>query len=163
MLHTGSARTQEMVIDGKAEFVDSRAGVAKQEIEKSATERKAKVEVSEVSPAPNKSVAFKVSAQKLLSITPKDRLEVILAITESALHSSVKARENAGHELQHSPVLLELKMIGVAGKNGQDTFTSEPSGKLDSKWNLEYPRAIVFAQEKKSRHILGAADIGLEH
>jgi hypothetical protein len=119
------------------------------------------VEISEISPIQNKSVAFKVTIEKPMNAAPKDTPEVILAITESGLHSSVKAGENSGHELQHSPVLREMKVIGVAGKNGQDTFSAQPSVKLDSKWNVENLRAIVFVQEKKSRHILGAAAIRL--
>jgi hypothetical protein len=35
--------------------------------------------------------------------------------------------------------------------------------KIDSKWNRENLRAIAFVQEKKSRHILGAAEIRLSH
>jgi hypothetical protein len=43
-------------------------------------------------------VAFKARVEKLSSIAPKDTAEVILAITESGLHSSVKAGENSGEE-----------------------------------------------------------------
>ncbi len=160
-LHNGNPYSPEMVIDGREGFVGSRGGVAQQKIEKAAAIRKTKVEISEISPVQNKSVAFKVSVDKPLSVTPKDTPEVILAITESGLHSSVKAGENSGHELQHSSVLREMKVIGVAGKNGQDTFTAEPNVKLDSKWNVGNLRAVVFLQEKKSRHILGAAAIRL--
>ncbi|MGC2234158.1 MAG: DUF1223 domain-containing protein, partial [Candidatus Acidiferrum sp.] len=90
-----------------------------------------------------------------------DKAEVLLAITESGLHSAVKAGENAGQELHHSPVLREMKVIGVAGKNGQETFTAQPSVKLDSHWKVENLRAVAFVQERKSRRILGAAEIHL--
>jgi hypothetical protein len=33
--------------------------------------------------------------------------------------------------------------------------------KLDSKWNLESLRAVVFVQEKKNRRILGVAAMRL--
>lgn len=158
-LHNGNPYTPEMVVDGMEGFVGSRGGMARQEIEKAAAIKKTKIEISEVSPVQGKSVAFKVSVEKLLSIAPKDTAEVILAITESGLHSSVKAGENSGQELHHSPVVRELKVIGVVGKNGQDAFTAQPAVKLDSKWNLENLRAVVFVQEKKSRRILGAAAV----
>ncbi|HKN74586.1 MAG TPA: DUF1223 domain-containing protein [Candidatus Acidoferrum sp.] len=160
-LHNGSPYTPEMVVDGTAGFVGSRGGTARQEIEKAAAARKAKVEISEVSPAQNTSVAFKISIEKLSSVAPKDTPEVILAITESGLHSSVKAGENVGKELQHSPVLRELKVIGIAGKNGQEDFTAQPSVKLDSKWNVGDLRAIVFVQERKSRRILAVGAVHL--
>jgi hypothetical protein len=160
-LHNGNPYTPQMVVDGVEGFVGSRGGTAQQEIEKAAAIKKTKIEISEVSPVQNKSVAFRVSVEKLLSIAPKDTAEVILAITESGLHSSVKAGENNGKELQHSPVVREWKGIGTIGKNGQDTFSGQPSVKLDSKWNLENLRAVVFVQEKKNKHILAAAAIRL--
>src|SRR5271168_1322155 len=58
-LHNGNPYTPEMVVDGTAEFVGSRGGMARQEIEKAAGSRKAKVEISEVSPMQNNAVAFR--------------------------------------------------------------------------------------------------------
>jgi hypothetical protein len=160
-LHNGNPYTPEMVVDGTAEFVGSRGGTAREEIEKAAGTRKAKVEISEVSPVQNNAVAFRLSVEKLLNIAPKDTAEVILAITESGLHSPVKGGENVGKELQHSPVLRELRVIGVIGKNGQEGFSAQPAVKLDSKWNVGNLRAIVFVQERKSRRILAAAVLNL--
>ncbi len=153
--------TPEMVIDGQTGFIGSHRAEAQQEIAKAAAVRKSKVELSEASPVQNKAVTLRVRVEKPASISAKDSAEVVLAITESGLHSAVKAGENSGHELQHSPVLREMKVIGVAGKNGQDIFEAQPSVKLDSKWNVENLRAIIFVQEKKSRHILGAASLRL--
>jgi len=160
-LHTGNPYTPEMVIDGTAGFVGSRGAMAVQEIEKAAGIRKARVEISEVSPVEKKTVVLKISVEKLVSPSPNDTPEVILAITESGLHSAVRAGENSGKELNHSPVLRELRVIGTMGKNGVDAFTGQATRKLDSKWDAQNLRAIAFVQEKKSRRILGAAQIRL--
>jgi hypothetical protein len=160
-LHTGNPYTPQIVVDGEAGFVGSNSALARRDIEKEAASSKAKVEISEVSPVENRSATFKISVEKLRSSTPKDTPEVVLALTESGLHSSVKAGENEGKELSHSPVLRELKVIGVVGKNGQDSFTGQQAVKLDSKWNVQNLRAVAFVQEKKSRHILGAAEVRL--
>jgi hypothetical protein len=160
-LRNGNPYTPQMVVDGTAGFVGGSGIKARQEIEKAAATRKAKVEISEVAPVQNNSVAFKITVEKLLGAAPKDTAEVILAITESGLHSSVKAGENVGKELQHSPVLRELKVIGVIGKNGQESFTAQPAVKLDPKWIAGNLRAIAFVQERKSRHILGAGAVRL--
>lgn len=161
VLRTGSSYTPEMVVDGSTGFVGSRGTVAVQEIEKAAKTRKAKVEISGVSLIENKSVTFKVNVAELLASDSKNRPEVLLAITESGLHSSVSAGENNGKELRHSPVLRELKVIGVVGENGQEPFMAQPAIKLDPKWNVANLRAVVLVQEKKSRRILGAASIRL--
>jgi hypothetical protein len=158
-LHNGNPYTPEMVVDGTEGFVGSRRDLARQEIEKAAAIQKTRIEISEISPLQNKSVAFKVSVERLGSIAPRDTAEIILAITESGLHSSVKAGENSGEELHHSPVVRELKVIGVMGKSGEEGFHAQPSVKLDARWNLENLRAVVFVQEKKNRRILGAAAV----
>jgi hypothetical protein len=160
-LHNGSAYTPQMVVDGTAGFVGSRGGTARQEIEKAATNRKSRIEISQLSPVENKAVTLKVSIEKSLSVSPKDTAEVLVAITESGLHSSVKGGENNGKELQHSPVLREFRVIGAVGKTGEEGFTAQPSLKLDAKWDAANLRAVVFIQEKKSRRILGAAAIRL--
>lgn len=114
--------------------------------------------ISEISPVQNSSLAFKVSVQKLSSTAPCDTAEVILALAESGLPSPLKSGENSGQELRHSPVVPDLKVIGVLRKNGEEGFVAEPAVKLDAKWNL---RAVVFVQEKKNRRILGAAAVRL--
>lgn len=160
-LHNGSAYTPQMVVDGTTGFVGSRGGTAQQEIAKAAANRKARVEISQVSPVENKAVALKVSVEKPLNVSPKDTAEVIVAITESGLRSSVKGGENNGKDLQHSPVLREFRVIGAVGKSSEEGFAAQPSVKLDAKWNVANLRAVVFIQEKKSRRILGAASIRL--
>jgi hypothetical protein len=160
-LHNGNAYTPQMVVDGTTGFVGSRGGTAQQEIAKAATNRKARVEISQVSPVENKGVTLKVNIEKSLSVSPKDTAEVIVAITESGLRSSVKGGENNGKDLQHSPVLREFRVIGAVGKSGEEGFAAQPSVKLDAKWNAANLRAVVFIQEKKSRRILGAASIRL--
>ena len=162
-LHTGSTYTPEMVVDGTQGFIGSRGPAAKAAIEKAAENQKAKIEIGEVEPPTEKGVTLKIAVEKLTNASPKDTAEVVLGITESGLHSAVSSGENAGHELQHSAVLREMKVIGVAGKSGQDGFTGEEPVKLDAKWNLENLRAVVFGQEKKSRRVLGAAEVQLKN
>ena len=158
-LHNGSAYTPEMVVDGTTGFVGSRGAAAQAAIEKAASVAKARVEISEVSP-PEKSVALKIEVGKLPNGNPKDSAQVLLAITETGLHSAVKDGENAGRELRHSAVLRELKVLGTVGKNGEN-FSAQPTVKLESRWNAANLRAVVFVQEKKSRQVLGAAEIRL--
>jgi hypothetical protein len=160
-LRNGNPYTPQMVVDGTAGFVGGRGSTARQEIEKAAAVRKAKVVISQVAGAQNKAAAFNVSVEELPSLTAKDTAEVLLAITESGLHTAVKGGENNGKELQHSPILREFRVIGTVGKSGEQTFTAQPSVKLDSKWNVGNLRAVVFVQEKKSRRILAAGAIRL--
>lgn len=160
-LHTGTSYTPEMVVDGTVGFTGSQGPRAVAAIEKAASAKKAKLEISELSPPQNRSVALKINLERLLDATPKDTAQVVLALTESGLHSSVKDGENAGRELQHSPVLRQLKVLGVTGKSGQDGFAAQPNLKLDSAWNAANLRVVVFVQEKKSRRVLAIAEMPL--
>ncbi|MGB8474215.1 MAG: DUF1223 domain-containing protein [Candidatus Acidiferrum sp.] len=162
VLRTGNPYTPEMVVDGNVGFVGSRGRAAIQEIEKAASTRKVKVEISEVSRVQGKLAVLMISVEKFAGSGPKDTPEVMLAITESGLHSAVSAGENSGKELHHSLILRELKMVGAMGKNGEETFTAQRNVKLDSKWKLENLRAVGFVQARKSRQILGAAEISLK-
>ena len=155
--------TPEMVVDGRDEFIGSHTGKARQAIESAAAMKKCKVSLSEVSPPQNKKeVTLDIGVEKLPASTPGDTPEVLLAITEAELHSKVTAGENSGRELHHAPVLRELKVIGAAGKSGSEGFAAHRTVKLNSSWKLENLLAIVWVQEKKSRHILGAAEMRIE-
>lgn len=160
-LHTGSSYTPEMVVDGTEGFTGSRGPLAQSAIQKAAEMKKANVQISEAAAPEPKVVVLKIGVNQLTNAAPKDNAQVLLAITETGLHSAVKGGENAGHELQHSAVLREIKVIGTAGKNGQEGFLSQQTVKLDSDWKLANLRAVVFVQEKKSRRVLGAAELPL--
>jgi hypothetical protein len=156
-LGNGNPYTPQMVVDGTEEFVGSHILKARQAIETAAAAKKTKVSVNEVSPIDNKAVTFSVEVEKVLSSTPGDTPEVIFAVTEAGLYSKVSAGENSGKVLHHAPVLRELKVIGAADRTGSEAFTAQRTVKLNSSWKAENLRAVVFVQEKKSRHILGAA------
>ncbi len=107
--------------------------------------RKSKVAIIEVSLPQKKSVAFGIGVEKLLSIYPKDTAEVILAIPESGLQSSVQAEENSGADLHQSPVVRDLKVIGVAWKERRRRVHR-------TTWNLE-SFAQSFSCKKESAHV----------
>ena len=151
----GSAYTPQMVVDGHEEFVGSRSGKARQAIELAAVEKKVKVDLSAISLVQDKNLTFKVSVENLSGST--DTREVMLAITETGLHSAVTRGENAGEDLHHASVLRELKTIGAMEKNAERPFSAQPVVKLDSGWKRENLRVVIFVQEKKGKRILGAA------
>jgi hypothetical protein len=106
--------------------------VARQETERAGAIKKTRIEISEISPVQTRSVALKVSVERLSSLAPRDTAEIVPAITESGLHSAVKAGENSLEELRHSSVVRELKVIGVMGKNGEEGFQAQPAVKPDA-------------------------------
>jgi hypothetical protein len=84
---------------------------------------------------------------------------VWLAITETGLHSAVTRCENAGEDLHHAAIVRFLRKIGEAKGDHEPSFAGDATVPLKKAWKHENLRAVVFVQEKKSRRILGAAEI----
>jgi hypothetical protein len=74
------------------------------------------------------------------------------------LHSDVKRGENAGRALEHDGVVRALIPAGKI-ELGPTGFSSALAVHAAHEWNLANLRAVVFVQERRSRHILAAAAI----
>lgn len=155
-----SIYTPQMVVDGRTEFVGSRDGAARQAIAEAARSPKVAVHLR-VAGNDKSGVPLEVRIEKLVGATNGNRAEVFMAITENHLHSDVGAGENSGRKLDHNGVVRRLERIGNADPQAVEAFTGQPVVKLSSHWNRSNLRAVVFVQEKSSRHILGAAEIPL--
>jgi hypothetical protein len=149
--------TPQMIVDGRSEFVGSRERQARDEIEQAAKTPRVEISLTPKSSMAKGAEQFSVQVAKLTG----DSAEVWLAVTERQLHSDVKAGENAGENLHHAAVVRSLRKIGDAKPGNDVAFTGNPNVKIDSKWKLENLHVVVFAQEKKSRHIIGAAAVPL--
>jgi hypothetical protein len=148
-----------MVVDGTMEFVGNHPPKAREAILKAASNAKIPVMLALGSPKGSGKESFSVKIGKLEGPTKGDSEEVWLAVTETGLHSAVTRGENAGEDLHHAAVVRSMHKIGEAKADGESSFTGEASVSLQKEWKRENLRAVVFVQEKKSRRILGAAEI----
>jgi hypothetical protein len=157
--------TPQMVVDGRIEFVGSNETKAREAITQAARLPKAKVQI-ELAPnseaRPSGTVQLAVRVENIPAISAGDTAEVLLAIAESDLSSSVARGENAGRNLRHTAVVRQLNLIGNLGETkGAASFTPAPVVNIPHNWRREKLRAVVFVQERASRHVLGAAMIEL--
>jgi hypothetical protein len=139
--------TPQMVVDGAAEFVGSDASRARQAISQAAL-RPQEAEV-EISPGEENKLLVQVKA------APRAAGEVVLAVTEDNLTSTVRAGENSGRELHHAAVVRELRILGRLANGG---FEARVPLTLKKDWKNENVRIVVFVQEESGR-IDGAAAI----
>ncbi len=156
-----SVYTPQMVVDGRIEFVGSREGAARQAIAEAARTPKTAVHLRVTSSADRVGIPLEMRIEKLAGATAGDRADVFLTITEGRLHSDVAGGENSGRKLDHNGVVRRLEHIGNADARADAAFAGQTVVKLSSPWNRANLRAIVFIQEQRSRHILGAAEIPL--
>jgi hypothetical protein len=155
----GSVYTPQMVVDGRAALVGSREWEARRVIEGMAGKARTEVRVTPAETGKEKT-QLKAHVGKLTGMTVDDIAEVLLAITETGLHSAVTRGENAGEDLHHAAVVRTLRKIGVANaKDPETAFEGAASVSFDRTWKRDNLRVVVFVQEKKSRKILGAMEI----
>ena len=151
--------TPQMVVDGTVEFVGNHPPKAREAIVSAASKVKIPVMLAPGSPKGLGKESFSVKTGKLEGATKGDSAEVWLVVTETGLHSAVTRGENAGEDLHHAAVVRSMRKIGEAKADGETSFTGDASVSLQKEWKRENLRAVVFVQEKKSRRILGAAEI----
>jgi hypothetical protein len=159
VLGNGNPYTPQMVVDGAVEFVGSQTQKARQAILDASGKTKTPVSLTLGNANGAKSESFHVQVGKREGTAKRDAAEVWLAITETGLHSSVTRGENAGKDLHHAAVVRSMRKIGEAKGEGEFSFAGDASVPLRSEWKRENLRAVLFVQEKKSRRILGAAEI----
>lgn len=152
-----SAFTPQMIVDGREAFVGSHAWQAKRAIARAASTEKVRVSVAPSAVASDGTQQWFVKVGRLGGVSAADTPEVWLVITEDGLSSAVKDGENAGETLLHSSVVRTMRKLGAASANTESAFSGEAGVKLDTNWNRKNIRAVVFVQEQKSKHILGAA------
>ncbi len=158
-LKNGNPYTPQMVVDGSSEFVGSHSQKAWQAILEAAGKAKTAVILAAETQNSEKKWSFSVTVGKLVGTTSGGVAEVWLAITETGLHSAVTRGENAGRELHHAAIVRTMRKIGEAKGEGETSFTGDARVSFEKSWKHENLRAVAFVQEKKSRRILGAAEI----
>ena len=156
--------TPQMIVDGRAEFVGSNVSKARDAIVKAALAPKATVQITRSNNSPGTKtdvIPLQVRVENLPLLFNGGTVEVLLAITEDGLRSSVLRGENGGRLLKHTAVVRRLNVIGRIASQENRTFTANPTTNLASGWRRENLRAVVFVQERESRRVLGAAAIRL--
>jgi hypothetical protein len=152
--------TPQMIVDGRAQFTGSNSTRARDAISNAAREPKATVQVKRGSEDTRKgAIALDVSVSNLPAIG--NDAEVLMAITESGLSSSVARGENKGRNLSHIAVVRKLMSLGKIDLNNGAGFTAKETVRIEKTWKRENLRAVVFVQERKSKQVRGVCAVRL--
>ena len=143
--------TPQMIVDGQAQFVGSDEDAARAAIARAAHQPKARVSLTRV----GETLSVQVDHLPPANSGPD---EVLLAVTEDGLSSSVGGGENAGRRLGHSAVVRQFTPLGTISGGA---FSASPALALSPSWRRGNLSAVVFVQERGSRRIVGAAEVGL--
>lgn len=155
---TDGVYTPQMIVDGRAQFVGGDSGRARKAIASASRDSKAPVSVSVASEDTRAgSITLDVRAERPQNVSESDSTEVLLAITESGLRSSVSRGENAGRRLSHTAVVRKLTALGSVDSQGGAQFVAKPVVQIPRGWKRDSMKAVVFVQEHTSRRVLGVA------
>jgi hypothetical protein len=147
--HQDGPYTPEAVVDGLSGFVGSNGRDAKTAIEAARKQPMATVTLHAM--AEGSGINLKIDVRDVPGTKDAD---VILAITETGLQSNVKSGENAGSLLKHTGV---VRRMTVLGKTKVEGFSTQTSISLPKEWKRENLRAVVLVQDRRTKHIVGAA------
>lgn len=156
----GSRRiyTPQMMVDGRHGFVGSERKEALGHIAKASMEAHADVRLAACDATPD---CWRVEIEGADRVGEADAIgniaRVVYAVTESNLEVDVPRGENAGRELSHVAVVRWMDELGSVGSAG--TFSGRVRPQMDSDWDRENLRIVVFVQEEESRRILGAGSV----
>jgi hypothetical protein len=145
--------TPQMIVDGRTEFVGSLDSDALRAIRSASQSPKPAVQL-DWGDGDN----LKINVSPLTGAMHGDDLQLFLVIAENMLHTDVKRGENAGRALEHNGVVRQLTLVGKINSPASG-FSSTAVVHPAREWNRENLRAVVFVQERHSRHVLAVAAI----
>jgi hypothetical protein len=150
--------TPQMIVDGHTEFVGSDSRRARTAIQRAALAAKARVELT-LSGAQENRVTLEARIAALPVDDAKQEFDLWLAVAEANLSSQATRGENSGRQLNHTAVVRQFRR--VARLQPDRDIAQQLDVKLSSDWKREDVRAIVFVQDRRSRRVLGVAQIRL--
>jgi hypothetical protein len=181
-----SVYTPQMVVDGRAQFVGSDGNAARKAIAGAlaAPHGVVRIDVDSDSdggrPFPAsareqderatarqgrqdgepKRLALRITVTDLPRLGRGDRADIIVAITEDHLRSSVTRGENHGRTLTHAAVVRAMTTIGQAAEGASSARADIP---IAADWQRDQLKVIAFVQEQRGRAILASAAMPLQN
>jgi hypothetical protein len=149
-MRSGTVYTPQAVVNGEKELLGSDA-------------RGLEVAIREFTRRPSADVQLKLGAQGTIAIqigklpANSHKADVLLAITESNLETSVGAGENGGRKLKHAAVVRSLSRLAEIDPKKAGDYVAEARLNLRPEWNRANVKLVLLVQDRENRHILGAA------
>jgi hypothetical protein len=142
--------TPQMVVDGRDEFVGSDRGAAEKTVREAAARPHLPLHVS----ARRAAQTLRMTLDLPRAPEDAESIQVVAAVTESGLTSTVSRGENRGRTLQHIAV---ARKVQVMGSLGPDAFVADGQWRVEPSWNAAGLNVVVWLQGAKTRHVYATA------
>ena len=146
--------TPQMVVDGATELVGSDERIAKDAIRKAASQQHVRLNVI----ASVRGDSMRLAVEAPAAPADLEKTDIVVALVEDSLTSSVRRGENSGRTLAHSAVVRRHQVMGALQR---ESFVGEGEWRLNPAWQRAQMRVVAFLQGQKSRRVYGAASAGL--
>ena len=150
-----SAFTPQLIVAGDKEMLGANTAAIFNAIRTAAEQENMQVTVQPGAADGNDAQQFTIHVAGAASAKPP-KADVWLAVTEDGLQMQVTSGENSGRTLQHASVIRSLEKIGSLSDKTGAAFTADPRVKFKSSWKKSNLHVVVFVQDHKSLHIVGA-------
>lgn len=147
--------TPQIVVDGTAELVGSDERRATDAIRTAASQPHLVIGVS----ASVRGESLRLAVDVPAASAELEKTDILVALVEDGLTSSVRRGENSGRTLQHSAVVRRLQIMGTLQR---DSFVGEGEWRLNAAWQRPKLRLVAFLQGQKSRRVFGAASVPVQ-
>ncbi len=150
--------TPQAVIDGQVERTGNQGDLILEVVRAAAKERKAKISLE---------VEENRVSIRIARLPRPAAAAVLVAMVEDDLTTEVLQGENRGRRLAHVAVVRRLETIGsikrdeTSIKRDETSWSGHADLAVEPDWNYENLRVVVFVQEKRSRKIVGAAQVSI--
>jgi hypothetical protein len=153
-LPDGGVYTPQMIVDGRAQFVGSRTGEARDQIRSASAHPKSRLLLTPAAPTNAHTRSFELRLEPNSALANSSALDLWIAISEKGLHSNVTEGENSGQALYHAPIVRQLRKQQSVSLplNAPLSF----SIKLDGNWNSANVTVVAFLAHPRSHQILAA-------
>jgi hypothetical protein len=152
-LNVRAIYTPQLIVDGRLEYVGSNGLDVRRALTAAAKLPKADVAVAGDLQGDGH-VQIRVRIGLPVSLASHDDADVMVAITEDRILSSVNRGENKGKALRHAAVTRLLTSAGRL-KRHELVLSTDVLLPASDEWKPANLHAIAFVQERLSRHILG--------
>lgn len=141
-----SVYTPQLIVNGKTEFVGSKASAAREAIRDALKEKsRVQIEIKTVWEEEKNQCAIEFSLQ---GVSPKQLLNI--AIVQKQGTNKVPRGENAGRALAHANIVRNFESIAVENPTGKVAI------KLPEDLKPQDVRVVVYVQNSESKAISGA-------
>jgi hypothetical protein len=155
-----SVYTPQMVINGRSEALGSDSSKVHAAIEEAAQAPRAALRIERAESRGEDgagSMRVRAIVESLPAGSKKEAFDLVLAITENGLSSSVSNGENSGRLLKHTGVVRSMTRIAELDPRKSRGYSATLMTQVAPHWNHSHLKAVVFLQNRETQVVSGVA------